>query len=535
MTNSSSFNANVTLIAFASLVALNACTVQRSPSRLDTRFEPVKKIAPISSPAAPTATPVAPTTTVAPLPPEPHFDLNVIDADARSFFLSLTTDTDYNIVVHPDVSGKISLQLRHVTVPEVLKIARDVYGYDFVRKGNLFTVSGSGMQTHVIPINYLNLKRSGQTETRVTAGQGNNSNSNGGNNGASNNNAEQRTSTRIETSNESDWWKELDVTLQTLIAGSEGGKVIINANAGVVVVRARPNELRAVRQFLQAAEATLNRQVILEAKIIEVTLGSGFQAGIDWANITSQADGDTVSTGLNGQVLQTAPSASPINGIFSTAFAGGDFNATIELLKTQGDVQVLSSPRIATLNNQKAVIKVGTDEFFVTNVSQTNVASSGGNTSTPQVNFSSFFSGIALDVTPQVSESGEIVLHMHPSVSEVVDQTKELKVFDAEFSLPLALSSVRETDAIVRARSGQVVLIGGLMQNKQVSDEAGIPLLSDIPFIGGLFRQTRLSSAKSELVILLRAVLASDEQMEDEVEKSERRVQALQPESSEKP
>jgi len=509
---------------------LSSCAPQQERARPSTAFEPLP--ATIQTPVTP-----PPAVVDALLPPpssanlDARFDLNVVDADARAFFLGLTSGSDYNIVVHPDVDGKISLQLRNVSVPEVLTIVRDVYGYDFSRKANLFTVSGSGLQTQVIPVNYLNLKRKGQTETRVSGGQASNSSGGGNQGGGSSNNssggAEQRTSTKIETSNDSDWWQELEISLRAMLTGHEGSQVVVNANSGLVIVRARPTQLRVVREFLQAAESSLNRQVILEAKIIEVTLGSGFQAGIDWSNIQTQADGDTVTTGLNGQVIQTAPAAAPINGIFSAAFSGSDFNATIELLKTQGDVHVLSSPRVATINNQKAVIKVGTDEFFVTNVSTTNVTGGGGTTSTPQVNFASFFSGIALDVTPQISDSGDIVLHMHPSVSDVRDQTKALKVFNSDFTLPLALSSVRETDAIVRARSGQIVVIGGLMQDKQVSDEAGIPWLSDIPLVGGLFRQTRQSTAKSELVILLRAVVVDDALMQNEVERANRRVEQM--------
>jgi MSHA biogenesis protein MshL len=508
------------------LAGLIACSERTPAPNVNAAFDPLppSKLNPAPSPAVMDAL-LPPTNTLA---NEPRFDLNVIDADARAFFLSLAAGTDYNIVVHPDVAGKLSLQLRNVSMPEVLTIARDVYGYEFVRSGNLFTVSGSGLQTVVIPLNYLNLKRSGQTETRVSAGQASSNNGGGGNSGTSNNSGggavEQRTSTLIETKNESDWWKELETSLKTLLSGSEGNQIIVNANAGLVILRARPADLRLARQFLQSAESSMNRQVILEAKIVEVTLGQGFQAGIDWTNLQSQLDGDTTTTGLNGQVIQTVPSATPINGIFSAAFNGSDFNATIELLKTQGDVQVLSSPRVATVNNQKAVIKVGTDEFFVTNVSSSNVVGGGGASSTPQINFSSFFSGIALDVTPQISETGDIVLHMHPSVSDVRDQTKALKVFGTDFTLPLALSSVRETDAIVRARSGQIVVIGGLMQDKVVSDQAGIPWLSDLPWIGGIFRQTRESTSKSELVILLRAVLADDVMMQNEVDRSTERL-----------
>ena len=170
-------------------------------------------------------------------------------------------------------------------------------------------------------------------------------------------------------------------------------------------------------------------------------------------------------------------------------------------------MQVLSSPRISTVNNQKAVIKVGQDEFFVTEISNTTTTSTGTTTNNPEVELTPFFSGIALDVTPQISESDEIILHIHPSISEVEDQTKTITLGDQRVDLPLALSTIRETDSIVYARSGQVVVLGGLMQNKSVDVNAGTPLLGNLPGVGHLFSQQRNKMVKNELVILLRPII----------------------------
>jgi MSHA biogenesis protein MshL len=200
----------------------------------------------------------------------------------------------------------------------------------------------------------------------------------------------------------------------------------------------------------------------------------------------------------------------------------------VELLKTQGNVSVLSSPRVSTINNQKAVIKVGSDEFFVTAISSNNTTNAAGATQVnPTVTLTPFFSGIALDVTPQISETGDITLHVHPSVSKVRDQTKELTVFGLETTLPLALSTSRESDSIVRAKSGQVVVIGGLMQSEGSDDQAGAPGLSDVPVLGYLFKQKRNSTKKSELVILLRPVVASDDRWEEQVRATRARFRDL--------
>jgi len=192
-------------------------------------------------------------------------------------------------------------------------------------------------------------------------------------------------------------------------------------------------------------------------------------------------------------------------------------------------VQVLSSPRISTVSNQKAVIKVGSDEFFVTDISSDTTTGTTTN-STSDITLTPFFSGIALDVTPQVDPSGQITLHVHPTVSEVVDQNKEINVFGIEQTIPVAFSTVRESDSIINARSGQLVVIGGLMQEKTIKDEAGVPVLGKIPGLGALFRHTQSVSQKSELVILLRPqVIASQADWDNNIRASKQRINEMTP------
>jgi MSHA biogenesis protein MshL len=218
-------------------------------------------------------------------------------------------------------------------------------------------------------------------------------------------------------------------------------------------------------------------------------------------------------------ILGTASEA--FGGVFTLALELGDFTSFIELLKTQGNVQILSSPRVSTMNNQKAVIKVGSDEFFVTEIETQNVTSATATTIAPDITLTPFFSGIALDVTPQISESGEVTLHVHPSISEVVDQQKTVIIGNIQQQLPLALSTVRETDSIVRAKSGQVVVIGGLMQDVIDDRDAKTPVAGDIPLLGNLFKHKKHNTVKSELVILLRPIVVEDNaQWRGELEKS---------------
>ncbi|OMH39528.1 pilus (MSHA type) biogenesis protein MshL [Motiliproteus sp. MSK22-1] len=459
-------------------------------------------------------------------PAEDRFDVAVDRLDARAFFMGLVQGTPYNMVVSEEIAGTISLDLKDVTVDEVMQTVQQVYGYQYRRSGRLYQVVPEQLETVIFQIDYLHVVRDGSSDTLVSAGTVSEvgSTSNGSSNNSSNNssnsgdnNSVRSVGTHISTTSKSDFWGQLQTSLMTIIGAGEGRRVVITPQAGVIVVSAFPQELAVVKDYLDRTELTLQRQVILEAKILEVSLSNGFQSGINWATIAEVGGGGKNIVFSQGSTQLSNNDG--IDGVFGAAFNLKDFTALIELLETQGNVQVLSSPRVSTLNNQKAVIKVGTDEFFVTSV-ETTTTTGTATTTTPEVELTPFFSGIALDVTPQISAGGEIILHIHPSISQVSDQQKLITIGSQALDLPLALSTIRESDSVVRASSGQVIVIGGLMKANSSDTQGKTPGLGDIDIVGDLFRQQRQKSTKSELVILLKPTIANSDAWQKNLKRS---------------
>jgi MSHA biogenesis protein MshL len=304
---------------------------------------------------------------------------------------------------------------------------------------------------------------------------------------------------------------------------------VINRQSGVIIVHAMPAELRDVADYLSKTAETVTRQVILEAKVVEVQLSNAYQAGINWAAVLQNGK-STYTIGqlapnngfdVNPLTPQGAPvTISPGNpivgfarnslgGAFTLAADFANFNTLLELLSTQGNTRVLSSPRVSTLHNQKAIIKAGADEFFVTGV-QSNTVTGTATSTSRDVQLTPFFSGVALDVTPQIGDDGTVILHIHPTISDVTDQTKTLTVDGTVDTIPLALSQIRESDSIVKARSGQLIVIGGLMRHVINKQDYKTPFLGDVPGVGRLFRSERDQSSTVELVILLRPLVVDD-------------------------
>jgi len=487
--------------------------------------------------------------------PETRFDLSVSNAPANQVFLAIVSGARYSMIVHPEVKDLISVNLKDVTVIEALDTLRDLYGYEYRVQGSRISVLPVTLQSRIFQVNYLHALREGRSDVRVSSGSITAAASQpGAAAGAATSlpagqTARPQDSTRVSTSSESNFWGDVTKSLTAIVGTGDGRSVVVNPQSGVIVARAFPSELRNVEAFLKAMQLVVERQVVLEAKIIEVTLREGQETGINWAAFrdgsnraaagfvnpgSNIGNTGTLSTSRLGATLGTtgalAAAAGGPGAIFGLALQTTNFAALFTFLETQGTINVLSSPRIATINNQKAVLKVGTDEFFVTNVSTTAVTSGAGTTTTPTITVQPFFSGIALDVTPQIDGENNIILHVHPSVSEVTEKRKLIDLGNVgTFTLPLASSTINETDTIVRVQDSNIVAIGGLMRQTTVQDRSRVPGAADLDGVGGLFRQRSSSTVKSELVILIKpTIIHSDRNWQQDLTDTRDRVRSME-------
>jgi len=533
-------------------------------------------------------------------PIDARFDLNVNNAPAREVFLSIVSGTRYSMLVHPDVTGSISVNLKDVSLTEALDAIREIYGYEYKIDGTRVYIKPPGLQTGVFQVNYLIGARQGRSDMRVTAGSSGiatstatattataqqalagatatvatattgvqgppslNPNASGALGGM------QADATRMSTVQTTDFWAEVEYAIRTIVGTGGGRNIVISPQSGVIVVRAMPRELRSVATLLKAMQVSVDRQVMLEAKIIDVTLNQAYQAGINWAAFPTSGIAGGFTSGLGGTanslaatgrlsgstVGSSAGSSSSFNanpgagpglatlggvvagasnvagGVFGLAVQTDNFAALLQFLESQGSVQVLSSPRVSTLNNQKAVLKVGTDQPFVTSITVAPGSISAGavipTSVSPQI--SNIFSGISLDVTPQIDDSGNIALHIHPLVTSVASKAVGFNLAGVGAqSVDVAAINVSESDTMVRTHNGNIVVLGGLMKVEMNKGRSGIPGIEDAPGIGGAFRNSSTDTVKRELVILIKpTIIDSDKNWEQDIQDTRSRMQRM--------
>lgn len=479
--------------------------------------------------------------------PERLYTLFARDANIQEVLLAFSRESELNIVIDPELSGKVTIDLKRVTLNEALEAILSQLGWTYRIDRKFIKILRPQMETRIFTLNYIATKRSGKREIYASSGGGLQTGISLGQQTVSSTAGARTGYSDLVSIDEMDLWREIQNGLETIIFGSgdekakgatpetgkttwtrvdeKGKKLIINKSTGVIWVADYPLNLNKVALFLETIEGSSQRQVTIQAKIMEVILSDEHKTGINWKVIEGLPRSINLSWGLTDRAGTTGfpggASAStsgtiatpgvfkikPFAGIFAVGSLGTEvaLSDIVQAISEQGDVKILSSPTISTLNNQKAIIRVGNqDVFFITGAVATQ------NTVTQTIQPMTIDVGIILDVTPQIAEDGTIIMTIHPSITE---KTGEKATPDGKTTFPLL--SVRETDTTVRVKDNQTIIIAGLMQEKKQETFIGVPVLKSIPLLGYLFRYKSENKRNSELVIMITPSLQVGKKVED--------------------
>jgi len=488
-------------------------------------------------------------------PVEERFNIAANQEDARQFFSNLVAGTQYGVLVSPEIDGEISISLPNVTIDEVMQAVEEAYDFSITRRGNIYQIQPPTLQTRMFTIDYLDVQRTGSSSVQVTSG-GAGSRGVGGSGGLSGGiggavgggsvggsfgglggvggvggagvtgGASGGGGGQISTSVQTDFWTDLTDTLESMLEGEDdedSGRVIVQPQIGLVMVTAMPRDMARVEEYISRAQGILSREVTIQVQFLEVVLNKGFQTAIDFDTFgpggASGTDNTVVAEFESGGDSTAQSISNPL--AISTNFT--DFASVFRLLDSRGSTQVLSSPSLKVLNNQKAVFQDGDQEYFQVSAGSSVVNSGQAVTQSASNDLEQFFSGISMDITPQISADGTITLHVHPTITTVTEQTKPI----GGQQVPLARTSVRELDSIIRAEDGKIVVLGGLAYEREVDEASGIPYAANLPGVGAAFDQRRRTTVKSEFIILLRPVIASAQSERQLLRERSDRIEAI--------
>jgi MSHA type pilus biogenesis protein MshL len=489
--------------------------------------------------------------------PDRLFSLYARDSNIQDVLLAFSKESELNMVIDPELIGKVTIDLKRVTLKEALDAILTPLGWTYHVDGKFIRVSRPQMETRLFTLNYIASRRGGKREVyaSTSTGGGLQTSTLPGQQTALSPGGSRTGYTDLVSIDDMDLWKEIQKGLEAYIFGmveekevpsekeqitwtrtdGKGKKLVINRSTGVILVTDYPINLNKVASYLEIVEGSSQRQVTIQAKIMEVILSDEHKEGINWKvieglprstnlawGLTNKAGTSGFPGGPSGFIISESTTGGtistpgifkikPYGGILAIGAGGTDvaLSDIMQAISEQGDVKILSSPTISTLNNQKAIIRVGNqDVFFITGAVATQ------NTVTQIIQPMTIDIGIILDVTPQIAEDGTILMNIHPSIT---DKTGEKTTPDGKTTFPLL--SIRETDTTVKVRDGQTIIIAGLMQEKNEESYIGVPVLDSVPLLGGLFRYKTDKKRNSELVIMITPTLQVGKKVEDFIKK----------------
>lgn len=503
--------------ALVVLLVLSGCSGRSQPKGTPSYSVPDQ--GPVSSPVLPAPLPVPNPLTVSVVPeiPAPALDLPlpVTELDKKYSFHAVgipiddalrlfARDSNLNMVLDQDLEGELTVDFEQVGLESAMDAILESHDYSWQRKGDLIRVYRQ--TTRTFDVDYLRLQRQ-STGTSQSGSFGLADSSEGGGQGAS--------TYQVEQTHVVDFWTELENQLLDIV-GPEG-RVVANRTAGFVTITGGRRGIEEVERYLNKVHLGSQRQVAIEAKIVQVELSDDFSLGIDWsapnlAEVGGYSLGSVIGFAADAAGgTNVIPDRNLVNALGTELAAtqglvlgkDGSTRAFLEALRTQGDLNVVSQPKVTTMNNQTAQIRVATElPFFV----QTKgfVPAAGTDPAQPaEFEQRSATLGLILQVTPQISGDGWISMEITPVLTRSTGV-----VFNPEFvgeSGP-PIIDVKQTSVVARVRTGETIVIGGLIEDEETEDVRKIPLLGDLPGVGGLFRSTGTTNRKVELVILITPV-----------------------------
>ena len=445
-------------------------------------------------------------------PPEPGpalqtYSVVVNEVPLKEMLFALARDAELNIDIDSGVSGTVTLNAIDQTLPQILdRISRQT-GVRFKRERDLLIVEPDTPYLVGYQIDYVNMTRDNSSTVNVAtqiATTGGAAVGEGGQGGGNNN-----STTRVASTSNHRFWDTIQTNIRAILGEgssneeSVSNNVIANPESGVLTVRATQREHRTIRAFIDHVMTNAKRQVLIEATVVEVTLSDDYQLGVDWSRLTDGINGLTYNQSLLGSNLNEAPFTllnytDPDSGL-------GDINATVRALKSFGDVSVLSSPKIMAINNQTALLKVVDNLVYFTIEADTTTGESVA-TTTFTSTVHTVPVGFVMSVTPAIDNDEVVTLNVRPTISRVTgfvnDPNPSLANADVVSRVPEV--QVREMDSVLRIPTGQVAVLGGLIQDSINRQSRGVPGLSGLPHIGEAFRFRNNQIEKTELVIFLR-------------------------------
>ena len=460
-----------------------------------------------------------------PREPVERFNLRLRDGDLQDLLLSFSKTTPYNFIVAPDVQGTVTVELKDVTLEEALDSILAPQKFAYRQEGRFINVFRERIETRIFPINYVNTIRTGTTEVfsgsqgggGVTSGGGGGTGGGAGGGGISSGGGISGGFSTISSTDTADPFLDLEEGIKSVLSGE--GTVNINRTASTIVVTDFPSHLNAAEKYIKLVEQSIQRQVLIQATIVEVSLSDEFEFGIDWAALSQISDLGGTITALGDSNRVVSQTLNTGGSVFQLGLASGDLSAILSAFSRQGKVNVVSKPRVSALNNQRALIRVGKNDVFFT-ISRIPARVAGELeqiTTTP----TGVFLGLSLAVTAQIGTDGMITMTILPTQSDLSGQAV------SRFGDTVPILSIREAQTVVRMRDGQTIVMAGLIEEKVRDDTIKVPILGSIPFLGQLFTQTIEKKEKTELVIFLTPTILTSQNIGTMAQETQRSIKKL--------